>query len=171
MRIAELSEAQAEERSDALAAVLLDAVAGGASVGYMADLSRDDAAAFWREAIAGIAAGGTLLFAALEGDALSGTVLFHPCRKPNQLHRADVAKLLVVQSSRRAGIGSRLMDALETRALALGRNLLTLDTASGSEAESFYRRRGYVRAGEIPGYTLMPDGSLNGTALYYKQLG
>ena len=62
------------------------------------------------------------------------------------------------------------MDALEARSIELGRWLLTLDTASGSGAEGFYRRRGYVRAGEIPNYALMPDGAFCATALYYKRL-
>ena len=168
--IVELSEADALRRLGGLADVLLDAVAGGASVGYIADISRPQAEAFWRGTIGGIADGGTILFAALDGDELVGTALMHPCSKPNQRHRADVAKLLVLGRVRRGGVASRLMDVLEARALTIGRTLLTLDTASGSGAEDFYRRRGYRRAGEIPGYATMPDGSLTGTTFYYKQL-
>jgi GNAT superfamily N-acetyltransferase len=171
VEIVELSATEATARVDALAALLADVVAGGGSVGFMADLSPADAKDFWRETIAGIASGRTILFAAFDGGALVGTVLLHPCGKPNQPHRADVAKLLVHRNARRGGVATRLMQALEARALALGRTLLTLDTASGSDAEHFYRRRGYSRAGEIPGYTLMPDGALNGTTFYYKQLG
>jgi GNAT superfamily N-acetyltransferase len=76
-----------------------------------------------------------------------------------------------MRSARRGGVASRLMDALEAHALKIGRTLLTLDTATGSEAEPFYRQRGYERAGTIPGYCLMPDGRLSGTTFHYKALG
>ena len=168
--VVELSAAEAGAHVDPLAAVLTDVVAGGGGVGFMADISSTDAQDFWRETVAGIESGRTILFAAFDGGRLVGTVLLHPCGKPNQPHRADVAKLLVHRGARRAGVATRLMEALEARALALGRTLLTLDTASGSDAEHFYRRRGYRRAGEIPGYALMPDGALTGTTFYYKQL-
>lgn len=166
----ELSADEAVNFEGALADLLLDAVASGASVGYMADLTHRDAAAFWRGVDAGIADGDTILFAAFRGDALIGTVLLHPCSKPNQQHRADVAKLLVASSYRRGGTATRLMEALEARSLSLGRTLLTLDTATGSEAEHFYRKRAYRQAGVIPGYALMPDGSPTATTFYYKQL-
>ena len=169
-RIVEFPAEQAARHLGALADVLLDAVRGGASVGYMADISRLDAEAFWRDTIDAVASRKTLLFAAFDGETLIGTVLLSPCFKPNQPHRADVSKLLVLTSARRGGVASALMQALETRALALGRTLLTLDTATDSGAEDFYRHRGYERAGIIPGYTLMPDGSMNGTSVYYKQL-
>ena len=63
----ELSAEDATRRLGALADVLLDCVRGGASVGYMADISRSDAEAFWRETIASVAAAKTLLFAAFDG--------------------------------------------------------------------------------------------------------
>jgi GNAT superfamily N-acetyltransferase len=171
VEVVELSAAEAGAQMDTLAALLVDVVAGGASVGFMADISRVEAQDFWRETVAGIESGRTILFAAFDGGRLVGTVLLHPCGKPNQPHRADVTKLLVHRTARRARVATRLMEALEARALGLGRTLLTLDTASGSDAEHFYRRRGYQPAGEIPGYALMPDGAPTGTTFYYKQLG
>jgi GNAT superfamily N-acetyltransferase len=168
--VVELAAEAAERQVAGLAEVLLDCVAGGASVGFMADLSRAEAEGFWRATIADIGAGRAHLFAAFDGERAIGTVLLQPSWKPNQPHRADVAKLLVRRDARRSGTASRLMDALEARAIELGRWLLTLDTASGSGAEDFYRRRGYVRAGEIPDYALMPDGAFCATALYYKRL-
>lgn len=168
--IIEFTEEEATRRLAALVEVLVDAVDDGASVGFMADMSHAEADAFWREMITGIPSGRTHFFAAIDGDDVLGTVLMQPSFKTNQPHRADVAKLLVMRRARRAGVASRLMDTLETHALSLGRKLLTLDTASGSDAEMFYRGRGYRRTGEIPGFCLMPDGSLNGTMIYYRAL-
>lgn len=169
-RVVELTAEAAEPQLSGLAEVLLDCVAGGASVGFMADLTRAEAEGFWRATIANMGAGSAHLFAAFDGERAIGTVLLQPSWKPNQPHRADVAKLLVRQDARRGGTASRLMDALEARSIELGRWLLTLDTASGSGAEDFYRKRGYARAGEIPDYALMPDGAFCATALYYKRL-
>ncbi len=170
IRVDELSDGDAYRQIDKLAALLIDAVESGASVSFMAGLSPGEAEAFWEEAIAGIPTGRTLLFAAFSGSELVGTVLMHPAGKPNQPHRADVAKLLVLQSARRRGVASRLMDKMEARALELGRTLLTLDTASGSAAEPLYARRGYQRVGAIPDYGLTTDGRLESTVVYFKNL-
>jgi GNAT superfamily N-acetyltransferase len=170
IRVSELSDGDAYRQLGNLGALLIDAVEGGASVSFMADLRRDEAEAFWVETIEGIPSGRTLLFAALEGSGLLGAVLLHPVMKPNQPHRADVAKLLVMRGARRRGIATLLMDALEARALELGRTLLTLDTVTGSGAEPFYRGRGFVAAGIIPDYALMPDGAFCATTVFYKRL-
>ena len=137
-KIVELPAEQAARHLGALADVLLDAVRGGASVGYMADISRLDAEAFWRDTIDAVASRKTLLFAAFDGETLIGTVLLSPCFKPNQPHRADVSKLLVLQSARRGGVASALMQALETRALALGR------TAAHARHGDRQRRGGFL---------------------------
>jgi GNAT superfamily N-acetyltransferase len=171
VRIVELPEADAYRQLEGLCTLLIDAVEAGASVNFLADLKHSDAEAFWEGAMEGIPRGRTHLFAALEGSQLLGAVLLYPAWQPNQPHRADVAKLLVLRSARRQGVASRLMDALEARALELGRTLLTLDTVTGSGAEPFYQGRGYKRAGIIPNYALMPDGSPCDTSVYYKQLG
>jgi GNAT superfamily N-acetyltransferase len=165
-----LSPADAEAGIEGLADLLLDCIAGGASVGFLYGVTHEDARAFWRDMIAGIGKGATVLFAARDGARLVGTALLHPIGKANQPHRAEVAKLLVFRSARRGGIASRLMDALEAHALGIGRTLLTLDTETGSGAEPFYRRRGYVRVGDIPDYCLANDGGPSGTTFYYKRL-
>jgi GNAT superfamily N-acetyltransferase len=87
----------------------------------------------------------------------------------NQPHRADVSKLLVLRDARRQGLGERLMRAVEAEALAVGRTVLVLDTAT-VEAERVYERAGWTRLGVLPDYALMPDGSLCDTVFYYKRL-
>jgi GNAT superfamily N-acetyltransferase len=170
MRIDELSEGDAYRQLGNLAALLVDVVEGGASVSFLAGLTAWEAEGFWIEQIDGIPTGRTHLFAALDGSSLVGTVLLLPADKPNQPHRADVAKLLVLRSARRRGVASLLMDAMEARALVIGRTVLTLDTAKGSSAELIYVSRGYVRVGEIPSYSLTTDGRLESTIIYYKHL-
>lgn len=99
-----------------------------------------------------------------------GTVQIVTAQPENQPHRADVAKMLVSRAARRQGIGARLMQAVDTRALQAGKTVLVLDTVAGGEAERLYERAGWQRAGTVPDYALMPDGGLCATTFYYKQL-
>jgi ribosomal protein S18 acetylase RimI-like enzyme len=149
-----------------LAAVLADCVAGGASVNFMAGFTVADAAAYWREATRDDA---RVFFAARDAEGIAGTVVLVPVRIPNQPHRAEITKLLVHRRARRAGIGEALMRAAEHEARAMGRTLLTLDTASDA-AERLYLRLGWQIAGRIPGYALQPDGSPCDTTLLFKRL-
>jgi len=87
----------------------------------------------------------------------------------NQPHRGDVSKVLVHRRARRQGVGEALMVAAEAAALAAGRTLLVLDTAS-PDAYRLYQRRGWQRVGEIPSYALGPGGDLVATTFFYKDL-
>ena len=168
--IAELSAAEAEAHLGSLTELLLDAVAGGASINFLAGLTPEDAERFWRGPLSGIESGRTLLFAALDEGRVLGCVLLFPAWQPNQPHRADVSKLLVHRSARRRGLATRLMDAMERRALELGRTLLTLDTAKSSGAETLYRDRGYRVFGEVPGFALDTAGEPEPAVFFYKEL-
>lgn len=152
-----------------LAELLVDVVHRGASIGFLAPLSNDTARSYWRSVMDAL--GSELhLWVARADDRIVGTVQLAPCPKQNGRHRADVQKLMVHGEHRGARIASALMDALETRARALERSLLVLDTEAGSGAESFYRGLGWIRAGEIPNYAANPAGRLHPTAYYYKLL-
>jgi GNAT superfamily N-acetyltransferase len=153
-----------------LAAILVDAVTGGASVSFLLPFGADDAQRYWRGVKRKVDSGETLLFAALSGGTAVGTVQLVPAVPPNQAHRADVAKLLVRSDHRNRGVARALMAQLEREALSLGRTLLTLDTISGSAAERLYLALGYTLTGRIPGYARMPSGPLAPTSVLYKQL-
>jgi ribosomal protein S18 acetylase RimI-like enzyme len=73
-------------------------------------------------------------------------------------------------SARRRGIGRALMQALETRARAMGRSLITLDTAAGGTAPALYRALGYQEFGALPGYALTPDGQPSAVIFFAKTL-
>ena len=159
-----------ERHMEGFAALLVDAVEGGASVNFMLPFASDQARAYWRGIVPAVADGRIVLFAALAGGRVLGSVQLHPAPQPNQTHRADIAKLLVHSTARRQGLGRALMAAAEASALAHGRTLLTLDTIAGSDAERLYPALGYRRAGVIPGYARMPDGPLGDTVVFYKTL-
>lgn len=160
-----------EERDlDGLCAVLADCVAGGASVGFLAPMTRAKAETFWRRVGQAMARGARRLLVA-EDDAgrMLGTVQLAFSEAENQPHRADLAKMLVRREARGRGVGAALLAAAEREAVAAGRTLLVLDTAT-PEADRLYARHGWTLAGEIPRYALMPDGVECATRLYYKSL-
>ncbi len=168
-KIVTLTAERAETELEALSEVLVDCVAGGASVSFMNPFGLDDARTYWRKIIADVAAGDRVLFGALLDGVLFGTVQLGLVGPPNQTHRADIAKLLVHRKARGRGLGRALMLAAEAEARLRGRTLLTMDTASGA-AERLYGELGYARVGVIPGYARLPDGPLCDTVLFYKQL-
>ena len=153
-----------------LADVLLDCVAGGASVSFMQPLTRDRAVAFWRQVAGGVTAGQRALLVAEDAQGICGTVQLVLDQPENQPHRADVAKMLVHRRARRQGLGAALMRAAEDTARACAKTLLVLDTVTGGDAERLYPRLGWVRVGEIPRYALFPDGGFCSTTVFYRDL-
>ena len=165
-----MTAAEGRQYRSALAQVLLDCVEGGASVSFMASLSNDEAEAFFDYVIEGVEAGHRMLFAAFTGSELVGTVQVVTATPPNQPHRADVAKLLVLRSARGKGVGALLMQSAEAASLRNGRTLLVLDTVTGGAAERLYLRLGWTKAGVIPGYAMFPDGRWCDTTIFWKNL-
>ncbi|MCF4135829.1 GNAT family N-acetyltransferase [Streptomyces sp. Tue 6430] len=153
-----------------LADLLVDTVHGGASVGFLAPLDHAEALAWWQGRAAGVAAGRLAVWAALDGDRVTGTVTLALPDKPNSRHRAELVKLMVHQEARGRGLGRRLLATAEEAAAAAGITLLHLDTETGSPAEHLYRTGGWTRAGVIPDYAADPSGVLRPTTLYYKHL-
>ena len=152
-----------------LGEILIDSVGHGASVGFLAPLSHDDAEDYWRRIERAVAEDRCVLFAAALDGHVIGTVQLDVDTLPNQRHRGTVSKLLVHTSARRRGVGEALMAALEQEARGRGRWLLTLDTATGAAAR-LYERMGWTASGPIPDYALNPDGSLTDTTFYWKRL-
>lgn len=153
----------------ALAALLGDGVAHGASVGFLAELSTAEARAYWDGVLARLGPQ-HILWTLHEGGHLVGTVQLAICEKANGRHRAEVQKLIVHSSARGRGLASVLLRTLEQAARVKGCSLLVLDTEAGSPAEAVYGHLGWAKAGEIPRYAASPDGRLCATALYYKLL-
>jgi GNAT superfamily N-acetyltransferase len=158
------------EQVEQLANVLVDCVEGGASIGFMAPLSRERAIAFWRGVASAVDAGRRVLLIAEDAEGICGTVQLVLDLPENQSHRADVTKMLVHRRARSRGIAAALMTALEQTARDRGRTLLVLDAVTGGTAERLYARLGWIRVGAIPQYALMPDGVPCSTTVFYRAL-
>ncbi|RPK73359.1 Acetyltransferase [Streptomyces sp. ADI97-07] len=157
--------------ADELAALLIDTVEGGASVGFLTPLDRASAATWWRERAVAVEEGRHQVWIARDGERLAGTIGLVKPALPNARHRAEVAKLMVRPSSRGHGVGRALLAAVERSAAAEGLTLLVLDTETGSPAERLYSAAGWTECGSIPAYAGDPAGALRATTFYYKAVG
>jgi GNAT superfamily N-acetyltransferase len=159
-----------ETHLQGLADVLLDCVAGGASIGFMSPFTREHALAFWRRIAVDVAAGGRLILVAEDARGICGTVQLVLDMPDNQPHRADLCKMQVHRRARRTGMGAALVRAAEAAARDCGRTLLVLDAVTGGDAARLYERLGWVRVGDVPNFALYPDGRSCGTTYYYRDL-
>lgn len=163
-----------DERAVAgLADVLLDCVAGGASVGFTAPLTLAQAERFWRRVAEDAGAGRRALLVAEDGGrgtGVRGTVQLVLGLPDNQPHRADVCKVLVHGRARRRGLGAALMTAAEGLARECGRSLPVLDAETGGDAARLHARLGWTRVGDVPGFALYPDGRECGTTYLYRRV-
>lgn len=155
---------------DGLAALLVDAVDGGAGVNFMAGVTVEQARAWWASRVEGVESGMVVPIVARDGERIVGSTVLLYAWNPNSPHRGEISKVLVHSSARRLGLGRRLMEAAEARAREDGRWLLVLDTVTGSDADAFYRSLGWTAIGDIPDFALQPDGSLTPTTVFYKDV-
>lgn len=153
-----------------LSGLFAETVHGGASMGYMLPFPPEEAEVYWRGVAAAAGRGDVVLLVAEIDGRIAGAVQLGIAMPPNQPHRADIKKLMVHPLARGRGLSRLLMDAAETEAMARGRSLLVLDTATGEPAEKIYAHLGWKRAGVIPGYALFPDGRPCDTTFFYKTL-
>ena len=165
-------ESYPETYLEGLANILVDGVESGASISFLQPFSLEEARNYWkRDVFPEVARGGRLLFAAISQDEVVGTVQLVTELAPNQKHRCEVSKMIVLSSARRQGIGRCLMEAALDHATRLGKKLITLDTRTGDAAQKLYFSVGFEVAGEIPDFALDPDRDhLSPTTYMYKRL-
>ncbi|GAA2791710.1 GNAT family N-acetyltransferase [Saccharopolyspora taberi] len=148
--------------------LLVDTVDSGASVGFLAPLDHAAATAWWTAVAPGVAAGGTVVWAARVDGRIAGTVQIRFEDKENGRHRAEVVKLLVHRDARGRGLGRELLAVAERGAVEAGVRLLLLDTVTGSPADSLYRSAGWTPFGTVPGYAADTKGVPEPTTFFYK---
>ncbi|HEY6389693.1 MAG TPA: GNAT family N-acetyltransferase [Bryobacteraceae bacterium] len=161
---------QAERDIQQFADLLIDAVASGASVGFMPPLAQPEAFSYWRGVIAAMRDGSRILLVSADGDLIQGSVQIDLETRANGNHRAEAIKLFVHRCARRRGLAKALMAELESIARNMGRTLLLTDTRKGGEAEKMCEALGYVKFGEVPNYARTGDGRLNTSSFFYKEL-
>lgn len=164
------------ESSDILITELVDLtfniVQGGASIGFMDDLTVEQARIFWSRVLNKVKQQKTVLIVAKNSvtNQITGTVQLQIDLPSNQAHRADVAKMLVHSDFRRMGIAQKLLQQIEKIAIDLKKTLMVLDTVTDSPAYLMYQKCGWTIVGDIPNYALLPNGLPCSTTYFYKNL-
>lgn len=171
-QIIELDGPAIERRLEALSQILIESVADGAAISFMAPVSDDDAAMFWlRDVQPEVRAARRVVFGAERGGETVGTVQLLTAMPPNQPHRCEIAKMIVHPGARRLGIGRALMNRALEHARSIGKTLVTLDTRTGDVAEPLYASVGFEVAGVIPGFAFDPDGhGLHATTYMFRRI-
>jgi GNAT superfamily N-acetyltransferase len=150
--------------------VLCGTVNGGASLGFLSPLSREDARSYWLSLRPEMYGGSRVLLAAYADGHIVGAGQLSLPPWPNAHHRAEVQKLFVAAGLRGQGVGRLLMTALHDVARQRGRRLLLLNTRRGEIGERFYKRLGYREVGVVPGYSLGPKGERFDSVSLYQEL-
>lgn len=163
-----LADAEVAAATPALAALFVDAVADGASIGYMAGVTHEEAEAYWRDVAA--RPDGRVVFVADDAEGIAAAVILAPLGGTFQPHRAEIVKLVVHRRARGRGVAAALMAAAEQEARLQCRTHLTLMTRAGSDGDRLYRRLGWTLVGVIAQDSLAPDGTLVDAAIFRKQL-
>ena len=191
-RIVALDTAGYEAAIPALAALVVDVVAGGASVNFLAGVTDEEATRWWSARIPDVADGTITAFVAIDerearqddgpgsgakpdkrrepSARIVGSAILIRSRNANAFHRAEVGKVLVHRSARRRGIARDLMTAVEDRARRDGRWLLILTTEAGSAADALYRSLGWIELGTMPDNAHRADGTLVAATWFWKDL-
>ncbi len=150
-----------------LAEILCESVDAGFSVGFLRGLTTQTADSWWHGQLADP---DLLTWVARDRDQIVGTVSLHLEEPGTGRHRAEITKLLVRQTARRAGVATALMAAAEDEAGRRGRTMLLLDTQAGSGAEPFYDSLGWEAYGLLDDHAADPDGQLTPTVFFFKRL-
>ena len=166
----ELEPADFDAAVPGLAALVIDAVDSGASVNFLAGATLDHAVEWWERRRADVLDWTTTVFVARRGGQIVGSTILERSRNQNSRHRAEIGKVIVASALRRAGLGRRLMAAAEDRARRDRRWLLLLDAVADGPADHFYRALGWQVLGTIPDHARVPDGTLAGTTIFWKDL-
>ena len=90
-----------DEKRDELAALLVDCVESGASIGFLPPLPISDAHAYWEGLAPELRSGSRLLLVALGDRVIVGAVQLALCTKKNGVHRAEVEKLIMCRPLRK----------------------------------------------------------------------
>jgi GNAT superfamily N-acetyltransferase len=170
VEIVELSPGEVEAAADELAQLLLDAHAANMALGLSGPLTAEHAREVWIETAARLDPARRALLAAREDGRIVGTVQIVRADAENGGHRAEVQRLAVRGDRRGQGLGRELLEAAVERARTMGLRLLWLTTHEGTGSDRFYEAVGWSRLGALPAYSARPDGTLAGSAFYYREL-
>lgn len=154
---------------DVLVELIHDAISTNNSVGFLHTTTKSQLMEFWKDEIKELQTVNTFVIAR-DGMRIVGIVILTRETRPNGRHRAELRKLIVHSDYQRNGIAHTLERAATDLARGYGLKLLYLDSATDFLVERVYESWGWQKAGSIPDYSSKPDGTLEPTTYFYKQI-
>ncbi|KAI1693108.1 acetyltransferase (GNAT) domain-containing protein [Ditylenchus destructor] len=156
----------------ALTNLLIDNVHQGATLGFLAPLSRYQARGLlaWGVRAAGPASRAVDRLRVRGTRPLAGRDPAVPVPAGQCAPSWGGQRLMVHSQERSRGVAGQLMARVETAAATQGRFLLQLETCADSQAEAVFAHLGWQRAGQIPDHCHDAEGQLRAAALYWKRL-
>ena len=151
--------------------LLIETVAAGAPLGFLAPVAPDDARNYWLSIAPELRAESRLLIGAFCDGRIVGSGQLVLPSLPNARHRAELQKLFLARAFRGQSIGERLMAGLHDAARRHGRWLVLLH-ARRPVVDRFYKPLGYEEVGVVPAYSLGTDGEdVDSVSLYLDLRG
>ncbi|MGN6299594.1 MAG: GNAT family N-acetyltransferase [Angustibacter sp.] len=143
---------------DGVVALLRQAVRDGAALGWVVPPPEDEVRELLRSVRAAESAGDAAVALELRGDEVVGFGYWRRYARPTHHPQADLERLVVAPSSRRRGLGRRLLQQLVARADALGVETLTLDVrGDNAGAIALYESAGFRRYGTLSDFVAFGD--------------
>ena len=165
-----LNAAAAASAAKALAGVMVECVADGASLGFRAPLATDKAITLFESLGREVAEGRTRLIAGWIDGRLAGCAALRWDGRETEPHVAELARLIVASWARRRGLARRLISRLEETARQDGRRVIYLLVADDGAGPGLYHRLGYRQSGCIPQGGGLPDGTTVDALIFSKLL-
>ncbi len=170
MRVRQAEPREAESLAPELARLHREALESDMALGELQSVPQAELEERYRERVACLDPAERIMFVAEIGDAIVGMGQLAFSRATNAQHRAEIQRLAVSAAARGTGVGRALMRGLEDAAREHGITLIVLNTHARTDACTFYEALGYTLLGEIPAYTLRPDGTPWPGAIFFKEL-
>lgn len=109
------------------------------------------------------------LVVAYDDGTLIGTGYLGPSGYATTRHYGEISKVMVDPNTQGRGIGKKIMDELEKKAIEIGFTHLLLDTWDIDHIIKFYKKCGYAQVGIIPEF-INYNGEFHDSYIFAKKL-
>ena len=166
-----LDAARYEALIPGLAALIVDAVDGGAGVNFLAGVTIDEAAAWWRERLPDVARRDHTAFVADEDDGTDRRV---DDREPFTQHQLAPSRLDRQGPRPQLGAAARHGPRAHDGGGGARPGRRPVAARPGhrhrQHADRLYRALGWTGLGAVPDYGLLPDGTPSAATFFWKDL-
>jgi ribosomal protein S18 acetylase RimI-like enzyme len=139
-----------EDSTARVVRLVREVMAEGAALGWSGVPTEEQAAAWWRDLLAEVAAGRGAVSAAYDGGELVGLAEWRRYDLGPQTQNADLEKLLVARTGRGRGVGAALVEDQLAQARTAGVEVVTLQCRGNNHgAIRLYERLGFHEFGRL----------------------